>query len=314
MANAPGGEPGGTAAPIERRSGLPYAEFVDTYVSRNAPVIVTDAIGSWPALARWTPGFFRSEYGDTATGLGGLTLRELIDLLERPIDGEAPPYLRNRPIDRDFPELKPDISPLPDYLRPNWFDNPLVPSRISNYRTDLFIGGRGAGFPYLHYDNYHGYAFIFQIYGDKDVLVVPPEQSAFVYPQVAANGVGNVSAIRDVDNPDLERFPMFACATPSRCTLGPGEMLFVPSGWWHTTKMPGLSISVSSNIANGHNWGALMSDVWNARGQRPLRAVGAMPYLATIWAIERARDAAYRSRRLRGRDADGRASRSTPAP
>ena len=100
-------------------------------------------------------------------------------------------------------------------------------------QTDLFIGGRGSRFPYLHYDNYFGYTFIFQIYGEKEFVVIPSDQSEFVYPKITENGASNTSSVTDIDNPDLEKFPLFAKATQARVVLEAGDMLFIPAGWWH---------------------------------------------------------------------------------
>ena len=37
----------------------------------------------------------------------------------------------------------------------------------------------------------------------------------------------------DILNPNYERFPNFKSARPMNCTVGPGQMLFLPSYWWH---------------------------------------------------------------------------------
>ena len=37
----------------------------------------------------------------------------------------------------------------------------------------------------------------------------------------------------DIALPDLQRFPRFARARRVRCSLGPGDVLFMPAFWWH---------------------------------------------------------------------------------
>jgi hypothetical protein len=285
---------------IERRAKLPYLEYIEEYVRPNKPVIVTDAVDHWEALRKWTPSFFRERYGSMDVEMDGLTMGKLIDMLE-PSEHEGVaklPYLRNRSVHKYFPELKADISPLPIYTRPNWFDNPLMPKHIWSKRTALFIGGRSSGFPYLHYENYHEFGFVFQIYGEKEFTVLPPEQSPYVYPLESPKGIANKSSIRDLDNPDLEKFPLFAKATPVRFILGRGDMLFIPAGWWHTTRMHTVSISVNSNAANSFNWDALMSDHWKSVKTHPFTALAGMPYLEIIRLCEGFRDVAYRNRQL----------------
>lgn len=288
---------------IDRRAKLSYLEYIHEYVRPNKPVIVTDAMENWEALGKWTPSFFRERYGSMEVqvkGTKGLTMSTLLDILEASEREDAGklPYLRNYSIHEHFPELKPDISPLPIYMRPNWFDSPLIPKRIWSNRTALFIGGRGSGFPYLHYDNYHEYAFAFQLYGEKEFYFLPPEQTPYVYPVESSKGIANRSSVPDVENPDLEKFPLFAKVTPMRFVLRRGEMLFIPAGWWHTTRMHTVSIAISSNAANSFNWDGLMSDHWKSLKTHPISTLAGIPYLEFIRLCEGFRDVTYRNRDL----------------
>jgi len=65
----------------------------------------------------------------------------------------------------------------------------------------------------------------------------------------------NRSPIKDVDNPDLGTYPLFARAHATTFVLNPGEMLFVPSRWWHTARILSPSITLSVNTLNRSNWG-----------------------------------------------------------
>jgi lysine-specific demethylase 8 len=50
----------------------------------------------------------------------------------------------------------------------------------------------------------------------------------------------------DLDAVDLERFPAFGAATEwVEVALGPGEVLYIPPGWWHYVKALQPSASVS---------------------------------------------------------------------
>lgn len=303
---------------VDRVSNLGYAEFEARYLAPNKPVLITDALDHWAAVGKWTPKFFADNYRDMDIGIDGLRMGEFIELVEEGPDEDNGklPYFRNVSINSVFPELVADISPLPVYLRPNWFDNPLIPRRISRNRTDLFIGGRGSSFPYLHWDNYHGYAFLFQIYGEKAYVFYPPEQTEYMYPEVREGRLSNVSTIDDIENPDLERFPLFAKATPTACVLRAGEMLFMPAGWWHTARMETASISVSSNTANAYNWSALMKDHWQQKKvANPSVALAGAAYLRVIRLLESAKDLMYRRRSLQNQApvVEGRSSQAEAA-
>jgi hypothetical protein len=77
---------------------------------------------------------------------------------------------------------------------------------------ELYIGGRGATFPSLHFDGWHTHAFLMQLYGVKQYLFLPPEQTHLVYP--GRGGAQNVSVLDDVEHPDFMRFPLFASSNP----------------------------------------------------------------------------------------------------
>ena len=58
-----------------------------------------------------------------------------------------------------------------------------LPSRGDLSATEVYIGGSGASFPVLHYDNLHTHAFLMQLYGEKEYLAFRPDQAAFLYPR-----------------------------------------------------------------------------------------------------------------------------------
>ena len=176
------------AVTIDRREKLPQDEFLREYVGRLRPVILTDALGGWKALGKWTPEYFGERYGDLRATIDGrpMTVREVVARV-RASSPECPaPYLRNQPL-ADWPaDVRADVMPLPACTAPNWLESHLFPTRESLRFFEIFIGGRGAAFPVLHYDGLHTHAFVMEIYGTKEFCVYPPEQSAFVYPREGA--------------------------------------------------------------------------------------------------------------------------------
>ena len=85
---------------------------------------------------------------------------------------------------------------------------------------------------------------------------------------------------------DLDRYPLFHYARPIRFMLQPGETLYCPNGWWHTTSMPDVSITVvTANWCRG-NWPILVREYQKHHAGSPklktlavstcLRAVGAV--------------------------------------
>src|SRR5215475_619513 len=105
--------------PIERRANLSYEQFAREYLWPNKPVIVTDAMRNWKALERWTPDFFKHEFGDMKFALaegkagykenaGGVeyTMAQFINRVLASSDENPAPYFRNRILYELFPSLK----------------------------------------------------------------------------------------------------------------------------------------------------------------------------------------------------------------
>lgn len=252
---------------IDRRSGLSYEEFVKRYRDPRLPVILNDAISGWPALSKWSPEYFKKHYSSTLVAVRGRyaadeeprrSLGELIDELLASSASAPAPYLKNQNLIDAHPELRADMSPIPEYAFPNWLDGPFsakLHHRFHRGDPELQIGGAGVAFPSMHYDYGLVHTFISQIYGCKKVKAFSPDQSRFVYPESGENQHG--SRIPDIDHVDLEKFPLFSRAVAVTADLNPGDTLFVPAGWWHTTRVLSASITASFNFANSSNWSDL---------------------------------------------------------
>ncbi|HTP31890.1 MAG TPA: cupin-like domain-containing protein [Candidatus Acidoferrales bacterium] len=247
---------------IERRHKPAYAEFVRDFMRPLRPVIITGALDQWKAR-HWTPEYFQQKYPDHRLTIDGKAYRmaDFIDLVLSSNEAHPAPYLRSTYIYRLLPELLEDVRPLPEYFSPNWFTGPLASplrSRMENGAEQIYIGGKGGKFPFLHYDGWHTHAFLCQLYGTKEFTVYPEDQAPYLYVKPTQP---NSSMVSNLENPDLQKFPLFAKATPTRFRLEAGEILFVPSGLWHTAKMLSPSITVSVNRANASNWSSFRKDL-----------------------------------------------------
>lgn len=275
---------------VVRRERPTYSEFVREHLLPRRPVILTGAIDEWPATSKWSPQYFKSRYGSvllqakhqqhTLPGfLPGdnngrpITLGEFIDLVQSSDDDHPAPYLRNVWVKEFIPELVDDLSPLPAYFSPNWLDGPLTQPlnpRLHGGGLELYIGGRGGRFPVLHYDSWHIYTFLSQIYGTKEYTLFPPDDAKYLYLKDY-----HVSSLPDVDNIDLNKYPLFAKATPTKLELHAGEVLFVPAGWFHVARIKSPSITISASRVNSTNWEEFA---------RELRECAPLPLKPVVWA------------------------------
>jgi len=274
--------------------------------------VLKGALSKWNALKRWSPEFFQKEFGNMTFSISEVeygqaanhppaaaefTMAQFIDRILVSSEEAPAPYFRNRIFYDLFPSLKQDIEPLPEYLLPNWLgDRYLVKEvgRILNRGAalEIYIGGAGGKFPVLHYDGAGTHAFLMQVYGRKQYVLFPPEQEEFLYPSPVK---ANISLLDSVEHPDLERFPLFANAVPTTLILEPGDMLFVPSHWWHTVRMLTPSITLSANVLNASNWKELMAFVALRKQGAVLRA--AQLYLTVAGGWRAWRDRAWPGRR-----------------
>lgn len=62
----------------------------------------------------------------------------------------------------------------------------------------------------------------------------------------------------DVFKPvDLQKYPNYAKASEYEVTIGPGDILYVPSGWWHAVYSETATMSVNyicADIAGNGEW------------------------------------------------------------
>jgi hypothetical protein len=270
---------------IDRRDGLPYDEFVREYAERHRPVIISNAFPQWKALHTWTPEYLKAKVGFRKVLVDGIevSLGEHLDNCLASTPEKPSSYMREQVIRRVVPELAEDLTPFCEYALPNWLRGsyPVVGGLLNRAsEVELFIGGAGArllrresemeggagyahagskgvsGFADLHYDPTALPVMLFQIYGEKEWVLYSPDDTPYMY----AGGT-RLSKVPSPDSPDLERFPLFAKATPIRFIQQPGEAVYLPAFWWHATRMRTLSIAVSSTFANKPHWNGMVDSV-----------------------------------------------------
>ncbi len=279
---------------VQKKYGLTYEQFASQHLFANVPVVLGDACESWAAKEKFTPEFFKSTYGDRKVNVEGqvFKLGDYIDLMAVSTEENPAPYPCKLQLDSDYPELVPDVTPRFKFALPDRCHSKLMPgAMLGGAETlEVFFGSPGGQFPYVHYDYMCLHAYITQLYGIKEFTVIPPSQTPYVYPKPDNQWV---SEIPDIRTTDLAQFPLFAQATPLTFTIGPGETLFIPCGWWHTARSVTSTISVALDCLNASNWQNFRQEVAVNLGRRkPLKGKVAQAYLAVLGNVLSASEAA----------------------
>jgi LPS sulfotransferase NodH len=237
---------GSQARTVERRSNLSRREFRDQYYAVNHPVIIQNLMIGWRAMTAWTPDYLKNVAGDRMVEV--MTARDadpkyeinarkhrtqmrFADYIDMVYSGRvtndyymvANNGFLQRPEAR---ALLQDVTAFPEYLRPS----------SDGRQCFLWFGPAGTVTP-LHHDTSN--LLMAQVAGRKRYRLIPASQWQYVY-----NNTGVFSEV-DCERPDLNRYPKFRNATIIDVVVDPGEVLFVPVGWWHHARALDVSITVS---------------------------------------------------------------------
>ncbi|EAW38021.1 cupin-like domain-containing protein [Lyngbya sp. PCC 8106] len=246
------------AETVERRVSLSRSEFLDGFYSQNKPVVLTGIMNNWKALNLWNPKYLKQHYGTATVEVQGnrnsdpeyelnvekhrqkVLLKDYIDwIVEKGESNDCYMVANNQNLDReDLKGLMNDLEVFPEYLNP----------KDTSRRVFFWFGSAGTITP-LHHDPVN--LMLAQVLGRKRILLIPPRQTPFLY-----NHLGVFSQV-DPENPDFKKYPLYQNIKPIELILKPGEVIFIPVGWWHHVRALDVSISVSFTnfvFPNYYHW------------------------------------------------------------
>lgn len=248
--------------------------FQREFISRNVPVVITNGVSDWNALSNWSTDYLRKRLDDfsvlvaiTPSGRADsvqadrfllpdtkmMTFPAFVDKLN---DSDGPVvYLQeqNDNMRKSMSILLDDIS-LQSF---KWVESLLgveEPDAIN------FWMGNERSVSSLHKDHYENFYCV--ITGTKRFVLYPPCDHWCLYPKdyIAAmykfthddhiiqdcypRQVVSWCSV-DLDRPDFEKFPYFKHAKALEVTLKPGEVLYLPSLWFHQVYQSDETIAVN---------------------------------------------------------------------
>lgn len=204
--------------------------------AQGMPFLISGVVGRWPIVSL-TPELLRERFGSVpvrarvgdyvATAFAAdrpmqdMSLADYLDLVASDTHG-LPPYVGNLAL-RELNSLC------------HW------PGYFARTGPARFWLGPARTVTPLHCD-YDDNLFA-QLLGTKRIFLAPPHHDEFLY---ATEATPLLFASRfDPEAPDFEQFPLARQATLVECIVKPGDMLYVPAGWYHQVRA--LSFSLSSN-------------------------------------------------------------------
>lgn len=234
---------------VERVPFLSATRFHNEYLDVR-PVVMTAMTARWPAATTFTPERFRTELGDvditlrryaadsgetflvqTARTTRVVTLREWIDSAISDPDAKAWSVRESQEVFYRVPKLAEELH----------FDG-LFPRGHKRYEHYLWIGPPGYTTG-LHTDEV-AVNLLAHFVGHKTVTLFDPAQTDLLYPETRESVQDGMYSAVNVMAPDVVKHPAFARATPIIAELSPGDLLYIPRGWWHWVRGHDLCISV----------------------------------------------------------------------
>lgn len=223
--------------------------FTKKYVKKSQPAIIKSNLFDWPAANQLSldtlkdiipnnstkvsyskdQEFTRNPSTGEMTGYANLPFHEFIDKLNEQKNTDNEFYYLSSHLFSNFPELQSYIK-IPNYLADK-----------KNISIRFWVGAQGVK-TCLHYDFRNN--FFIQLEGTKRFVLYNPFETKNLYPYPQDTKAFYVSQVK-IESPDIKAHPRFRRTRAYDITVGPGDILFLPPGWWHKVYTLENSISVN---------------------------------------------------------------------
>lgn len=249
-------------------------EFYRDWVSTNSPFILENGVSHWPAIGKWSCDHLRDVIPEkkvtvavTPNGYADavcegkfvmpeereMKMKDFLDVLERKDAHDDVYYIQkqNSNLLSDFSELMTDIE----------VDIPWATEAFNKKQDAVnFWMGQKEAVTSLHKDPYENLYAV--ISGEKTFTLHPPCDRPFIpykdYKSAVFEKREGEWSIKECQSsglvpwipvdplcPDFDTYPMYETVKPITCTLKPGDLLYLPSLWFHHVTQADKTIAVN---------------------------------------------------------------------
>lgn len=248
--------------------------FYRDFVSLNRPLIIRGGISHWPSVGKWTPRYLREKAGHSEVTVA-VTPDGYADAVK---DGLfVMPEERRMSFSHFLDIMSGEVCPRGIFYiqkqNSNFFDE--FGCLQDDSEADItwataafgrqpdavnFWMGDARAVTSMHRDHYENIYCV--VSGQKDFILLPPTDLPWVpyekfrtatYHENTRTGCfdtvpgdDTVPWIPlDAENPDLEKYPDYSRTSPVRCTLTAGDVLYLPSLWFHHVRQSHSCIAIN---------------------------------------------------------------------
>lgn len=259
--------------PVETVSTISGEDFRKNFFEPQVPLVIRDLSKTWPAYTNWDWNYFKELAGDQKVGIYNnfksdphtpvnkadqyITFGEYIDIISK---GPVPWRIFLFNIFSHVPELTDDFS-WPDHLMPGFVKRAPM----------LFMGGQGS-VTHMHFDMDLSHNLHTQFAGKKRILLFPYSEQYKLYRKpFEVMSLADFSRYYDEKNSrvDYAKYGALKNALGYDLTLGHGDTLFMPGGYWHHMEYVESGFAMSLRALQGSFAGKL-NGAWNLSGMRTI--------------------------------------------
>jgi len=240
-------------ASVARRDKLSGDDFLQQHYRLNRPVIITGMLGHFPARQLWNLDYFERHFNERKVevqfGRDADAKYELNSIAHKRelLFGDYVRMVRDSGRSNDFYMTANNDSRNRESLRELWNDVGTLPDYLDDdpARKGFFWFGPAGTVTPFHHDLTNN--FMAQIIGRKRIRLIAPSELPRLY--------NFRHCFTDVDGRDIDlaRFPAMANVQVLDCVLEPGEILFLPVGWWHFVEALDISVTLAMTNFRWHN-------------------------------------------------------------